>query len=505
MYPINFLRRAAERFSDSVAAVDGSSSCTYRELMGRSDALAAAFQKISGKDRPTVAILGPNCLDMLVALMAVHACGAILVPLNGRNATPELTAQINRVAPDLFVVHRQYLGKIESGDVPIVVAEGEMSSPLSMVALTKQYETCRAEWSADVSELNGIKFTGGSSGVPKGVMQSFRCLNTMISSILIAFELTEQDRYLCAAPMTHGAGSFLIPVLSRGGCVVMTSDAKASNMLDLIQAEHITATWVPPTMLYSLIDEQKRAPRKVESLRHLIWGGAPASLPRLQEAQRVFGPVVETIFGQTEAPLLLASARANEVLVESRLTSVGRINPLVDVGIFDTKGKRLRAGELGEVCARGDLLMLGYLDMPDETAKTFRDGWLRTGDIGLIDEDGFLYLKDRLRDVVISGGFNVYPSDVEAAIAAHPSVSEVVVFGIPDDYWGERVEASLECRPGHSIDPAELIDFCKSLIGSVKTPKTVHIVSSLPRSPVGKVLRREARASVMANQGTKSS
>ncbi|MBB5406342.1 acyl-CoA synthetase (AMP-forming)/AMP-acid ligase II [Paraburkholderia sp. HC6.4b] len=494
MFPINFLRHSALVCPDAVAAIDGDCRLTYKELIDRSDALAAGLQNLAGKTRPTVALLGPNSVEMLVALMAVHACGAILVPLNGRNAPPELDAQIGRAKPDVVVVHRAYLDKFTAGDRHVSVVDAYPGDARAMTLLERKHWGQRAEWSASITDINAIKFTGGSSGVPKGVLQSFRCINALVSAVVMTFELTPNDRYLCAAPMTHGAGAFILPTLSKGGRVVLTSNAAPGQLLDLMQRERVTSTWIPPTLLYKLIDEQKARPRELSRLAHLIWGGAAASPARLREALQVFGPVIETAYGQTEAPLILSAARASDMADERRLTSVGRVAPLVDVTIQDKEGNRLGPNEPGEICARGDLLMSGYLDMPEESAKAIRDGWLRTGDVGLVDEDGFLYIKDRIRDVVISGGFNVYPSDVEAVIAQHPAVSEVVVFGVPDDHWGERVEAALELREGQITTEDELIAFCKERVGSVKTPKHMRIVTSLPRSAVGKVVRREARA-----------
>lgn len=497
MFPIDFMRRTALAQPEALAALDGDRRCTYGELLARSNALAAGLQALTGKARPTIALLGPNSVQMLVALLAVHAGGSIIVPLNGRNAKPELDAQIERANPDVLIVHKAYLDKVSAGQRQVLVVDADADDPRAMAALERRHEGQAPQWQASLGDVNGIKFTGGSSGVPKGVLQSFRCINTMVSMTLIAFELTAKDRYLCAAPMTHGAGAFILPILARGGTLVITQETDPAHLLDLIQRERITSTWVPPTLLYKLIDEQKARPRDVASLAHLIWGGAPISPTRLREAQAVFGPVLETAFGQTEAPLILSCARAHELLDEKRQTSVGRISLLADVAILDKAGQRLGPNELGEICARGDLLMLGYMNMPEETAKTIVDGWLHTGDVGYLDEQGFLYLKDRIRDVIISGGFNVYPSDVEAALAQHPAVSEVVVFGVPDDHWGERVEASLELRAGLTATPDELVAFCKERVGSVKTPKHIRIVESLPRSPVGKVLRREARSAAM--------
>ncbi|MGO1500689.1 MAG: class I adenylate-forming enzyme family protein [Marinobacter sp.] len=492
MFPINFLRSAALAKPDVIAAIDGDTSCTYRSLVARSDALGSGIEAIAGKARPVVAMLGPNDMEMLVALMAIHASGSVLVPLNTRNTTYELDAQIAFANPDVLIVHKAYLDKISLFDGSVVVAGADSNDALAMTALEQKHAGRAPEWQAELGDMNSIKFTGGSSGVPKGVVQSFRCTNTMISSVLLTFDLGAEDRYLCAAPMTHGAGAFILPTLARGGCVVMTADSSPRNLLDLLEKESITATWVPPTLLYKLIDEQRNNPRKVASLEHLIWGGAAASPVRLLEARELFGPVVEVIYGQTEAPMMLAGGRSKD-LYGDRLTSVGKIGPLAEVGILDPEGRRLAANELGEICGRGDLLMNGYLQMPEETAATIRNGWLHTGDLGKMDSEGFLFVKGRIRDVVITGGFNVYPSDVEAVLAQHPAVSDCVVFGVPDDYWGERLEATVELREGFVASAEEIMSHCKELAGSVKTPKHFHMASSLPRSPVGKVLRREAR------------
>ena len=184
---------------------------------------------------------------------------------------------------------------------------------------------------------------------------------------------------------------------------------------------------------------------------------------------------------------------AAEMADDANIASVGRATLLMDVAIMDGKGNILPPGEMGEIVCRGDLMMNGYLDMPDETAKTIVDGWLHTGDAGALDERGYLFIKDRIRDMIISGGFNVYPTDVEAALVQHPAVHECIVFGVPDDKWGERVEAAIQLKPGAAFDEGGIVAFLKERVGSVKTPKKIHVAESLPRSAVGKVLRREAR------------
>ena len=218
---------------------------------------------------------------------------------------------------------------------------------------------------------------------------------------------------------------------------------------------------------------------------------------KVAEARAFFRGRFEAVYGQTEMPVVMSILTADEMADDANLASAGRITPHCEVAVMDPQGRLLGPGETGEIVGRGPLMMNGYYRMPEETAGTIVDGWLHTGDVGYLDPRGFLFIKDRLRDVIISGGFNIYPIEVEAALFRHPAVRECVVFGVPDDRWGEAVEAALELAPGAEADEEAIIAFAKELVGSVKAPKRIHISPDLPRSPVGKVVRAEARARAM--------
>ncbi len=233
------------------------------------------------------------------------------------------------------------------------------------------------------------------------------------------------------------------------------------------------------------------------ALRYLVYGGAPMRPEQIRDAQAVFGPVLCTSFGQTEAPQIITFLPPGEMHGE-RLASVGRPSLLTRVAIVDKAGNVLGAGEEGEIAVRGDLVMSGYLKAETETRKTLVDGWLRTGDAGVFDEHGFLFLRDRIRDVIITGGFNVYPGDVEVVLSAHPAVADCSVVGIPDAKWGEAVHAAVQLRPGMQVAADELIALVKRELGSVKTPKHIHVFQALPRSAVGKVLKPAVRESILS-------
>jgi fatty-acyl-CoA synthase len=498
VYPIDFLYRSFRSCPDAVAAADGASRYSYAELVTCVDALAFSYQEASGERRPRIAILGPNSCDLLIAVLATHACLGTIVPLNYRNPPAELELQIAEAGPHILVVDASCLAMLPTTSAVVMVVgeavDGAYTSVRTNVERNLGKTPTREQ--PGLSEVNGIKFTGGSTGRPKAVLQSFRCINTLVVNASVAFRFKADEKYICAAPMTHGAGTFLLPVLAAGGMVITMGSARSADLLNAMESFKATAIWVPPTLMYAMLEEQLAAPREVSSLRHFIYGGAGAALAKVEQVRRAFGDVVETSFGQTESPSVITAMTAAEFDDPRNAGSVGRACFLSEIGVMSPDGELLGPGLTGEIVARGDLLMNGYKDRPEETSRTIKDGWLHTGDVGTIDDRGYLFIKDRIRDVIISGGFNIYPSDVEAALARHPAVLECVAFGVEDGYWGERLEAAIVLKRDASVTEAELMKFAKEELGGVKAPKRIHLVEDLPRSVVGKVLRREVKNSL---------
>jgi acyl-CoA synthetase (AMP-forming)/AMP-acid ligase II len=283
--------------------------------------------------------------------------------------------------------------------------------------------------------------------------------------------------------------------------VVVLTKPDPAQLLGAIQKYRVTELFLPPTVIYRLLDiPDLRKKADFSSLEYFLYGAAPMSVEKLKLAIDVFGPVMMGGYGQTEAPTSISFLTPGEHFVsgqlapDERLASVGRPNPLVRVEIMDDANMILPAGETGEICVRGDLVMKGYYKAPERTAETIVDGWLHTGDIGHLDSDGYLHITDRKKDMIISGGFNVYPSEVEQVIWSHPAVQDCAVIGVPDAQWGEAVKAVVELNAGQLVREDELIALCKDRLGSVKAPKTIEFVDSLPRSPVGKVLKKDLRA-----------
>ncbi|HEX7008097.1 MAG TPA: AMP-binding protein [Alphaproteobacteria bacterium] len=496
MFPIGHLYRGCRRNPDGVAVEDGARTLTHRELTTRVDALAVALQAMFPGARRRIGICGHNTIEHLVALLAVYASGHVWVPLNPRNGKPELDAAIAATGLDAVIADENCLDLFSPPDCPVIVGKTDAAGAdrRTLEGLIERHLGDRPVWpKVALGDVQGIKFTGGSTGRPKGVMQSYRCVNTSIATMLRTFGFGAGDVNLCASPLTHAASHFILPILSEGGRHILLDRPKAGDILDALEDRGATTVFLPPTMIYNLMAEPGVERRAFPALRHLIYGAAPMPPERIREARALFNNTVETLYGQTEAPMLITAMTAADFADERNLASVGPGTMLSEVAIMAPDGTVLPPGETGEIVTRGDLVMNGYLDMPEETAKTIVDGWLYTGDVGYLDERGYLYIKDRLRDVIISGGFNVYPSDVEAALVQHRAVYECVVFAAPDPKWGERVEAAVQLHPGATATAEELIAFAKERVGSVKAPKTIHLVPDLPRSAVGKVLRREVK------------
>jgi acyl-CoA synthetase (AMP-forming)/AMP-acid ligase II len=306
--------------------------------------------------------------------------------------------------------------------------------------------------------------------------------------------------------MTHTTGLLSMPATARGGAVVVLSKPDPALMLGAIAKHRVTELFLPPTVIYRLLDIPDLGSKvDFSSLKYLMYGAAPMSVEKLKLAIQVIGPVLMGGYGQTEAPGSIAYLTPDEHLVagavapDERLSSVGRPNPMVHVEIMDDQNRILPQGETGEICVKGDLVMKGYYKAPEKTAETIVNGWLHTGDMGHIDAEGCLHITDRKKDMIISGGFNVYPVQVEQVLWSHPAVQDCAVIGVPDPKWGEAVKAVVELNQGMSVSAEELIALCKDKLGSVMTPKTVDFVAQLPRSPAGKVLKKDLRAAYWQN------
>src|SRR5262245_6104766 len=488
---VEALSRARRLFANDVAVVSGTALPTHAETWSRCRWLAGCLGRLGVQPGDRVAILALNCHQYLEVYLAVPASGRVVVPLNTRHAEPELRYALEDAGTRLLITDRD----------PGALAK----SVEQVVSLPDDYERLlatapEADLGVGVTEdtLAGLFYTGGTTGASKGVMLSHRNLMANTVHWLVATQQGPEDVFLVMAPMFHAAGSVAaLATVWLGGRQVILPGFDPVTALEAIGAERVTITLGVPTMLAALAEEQLARPREVETVRSIIHGGSPIATEVVRRAHAAF-PRAELmhLYGATEMAPLATALRHEETLIDGDLArSCGRAVAGVDVRIVDQGGRELPPGEIGEVVVRGPNGMPGDWNKPEGTAVVCRDGWHRSGDLGFVDAAGYLFLVDRAKDMIISGGENVYSTEVEEVLYQHPAVLEAAVFGVPDAKWGEAVHAIVVPRAGQAVAPVDLIAFCRERIAAYKVPKQIDLRDEpLPKSGPGKVLKRELRA-----------
>lgn len=340
-----------------------------------------------------------------------------------------------------------------------------------------------------------IAYTGGTTGRPKGVIGTARTMATMTQIQLAEWEWPQAPRFLMCTPLSHAGAAFFVPTVVKGGCLYVLPRFDPAEVLKAIEKFRISATMLVPSMLYALLDHPDSRTRDLSSLETVYYGASAINPTRLAEAIERFGPIFAQYYGQSEAPMVI-SYLPKGAHVGGRLASCGRPSPFLRTVLLGDDGRRVAPGEAGEICVAGGLLAGGYWNLPEATAETFRDdGWMHTGDVARADDEGYWYIVDRTKDMIVTGGFNVYPREVEDVIATHPEVAQVAVIGTPDDRWGEAVTALVVARSELTADVvAEIQQLVKDAKGSVQVPKQVLAIDSIPLTGLGKPDKLALRA-----------
>jgi acyl-CoA synthetase (AMP-forming)/AMP-acid ligase II len=499
---------------DDPASTGPSTSFTYDEVFWMSHRIAGSLHDRGIPPGSPIAVCSPNASIAFVCVLGILRAGCAWVGINPRNPPVDNVAMLGHTGCRVAFVDTSatdLLSLLTNGGLTNGGLTSQGSTVGEIVTIDRPWPG--ATWLGDL--LDGerqlapepetgdddpaILFsTGGTTGRAKAVIQTNRVIEAMTACFHLSFPAAEPPVHLVAAPMTHGAGLFCIPLLAGGATTVVQAGVKASAVLEAIERHAVTHLFLPPTAIYSLLDSPDRFRHDYSSLRYFLYGAAPMSVERLKEAIATFGPVMTQAYGQAEAPLFLTVLTPEDhrrgLRDGSRLLwSCGRPPLLSQLAIMDGTGALLGPGERGEIVARGPLVMKGYHRAPEETAAVSTHGWHHTGDVGYRDVDGYFYIVDRNKDMIVSGGVNVYPAEVEQVIWGHPAVADCSVIGVPDPRWGEAVKAVVELKPGRFVDEEELIARCKAALGSTKAPKSVEFRATLPRSPNGKVLRRAIR------------
>jgi fatty-acyl-CoA synthase len=496
----NALNLAGEAPLIQMAGEEPLSVRTVRDLTSRH---MQALARLGVGKGVKIAMLSSNRVEVLIVGLAAQILGACMVALHPMGAVDDYAyiledAGIEIVVfdPDKMLARASALHERLGARVRLV---GFGPNPYGddLGALARR-ETAGRLVAAEVEghDMARFSYSGGTTGRPKGMWSDYRSGQAMSAMVMADWEWPVQPRTLVCAPLSHIGGALLGPTMLKGGSLVVLPGFDAGTVLQAIQDYRINCAMFVPTMIYALLDHPRLDDFDLSSLETVFYGASLISPSRLNEAIKRIGPVFSQFYGQGEAPMTVTVMRRADHLVDdmTRLASCGRPSAFTEVALLDDDCRPVADGEPGEICVRGPLVICGYHNRPEETAAAFAGGWLHTGDVAIRSPDGFLRIVDRKKDMIITGGFNVYPREVEDVLSSHPAVAQAAVIGVRDEKWGEAVKAVIVLRPGASVDKADLIALVRERKGAVHAPKSVDFLDAVPQTPVGKPDKKALRA-----------
>ena len=485
----DMIRTAARRYVNQIALSCEGEELSFKQFDEATDRLGNGLLAMGLVPGDRVAAMMGNSIECLVVYYALAKSGLVRVPLNLREARAEHEYKLN------YSGARALLTSQASSDLPceITVAGAELTKLIA----TGPSGACAVE--RDMEAPLRLGFTGGTTGKPKAVVLTTRGEVAEVTNFLIDLlpALSPADTMLHAAPIAHASGAFFLPHWLRGAKQVVMTKFDAATFFEVAQRERATVTFVVPTML-SMLLELPEASRPKLAFRRLCYGAAPMAPALLERGIEAFGSVFAQTYGQAESPMVITCLKPEE---HHRIGSAGRPYTLVEAKIFDEDDNEVPAGQPGEIVCRGLQLMSHYWERPEETAKAMRGGWLHTGDIGICDVDGYFQIIDRKNDMLITGGYNVYPREVEDQLMTVPGVTAAAVVGLPDAHWGDRVHAVIS--GASALDGEAVLALCKGKLAGYKMPKVVEVWDELPKSTAGKILRRVVRDQIIARDAAK--
>ncbi|MFH1061079.1 MAG: long-chain-fatty-acid--CoA ligase [Pseudomonadota bacterium] len=503
----DILRRTAGRTPDKTALIMEQSSLTYGQLNRRVNRLAHALlaQGLQTGDR--VAVYTHNCLEFYEIYLALCKSGGVLVPINNLLREHELTRDLAYVRPRFIIYQAEFapmvakvMASTPSLEKAICLGAGGQAGHLDYERLMAGASEDEPEVAIDENDLMSIFLTSGTTGRPKGAMRTHRhnCLNALAAAVELG--LTPDDRVLLLFPFFHVTLEDRFCHLLRGNTIVIRREGSfnAAEVLGLLAEHRISICQFVPTMINTMLQEKDIESYDLSSLRLILYAAAPMPVELLKAALQRFKCGFMQFYGQTETGPMTTVLRPEDHRMASeadvgRLASCGQSSLLFETRLVDTQDREVPVGEVGELAVRSEAMTRGYWDLSEETDRLLAGGWLHTGDFARRDEDGFIYIVDRKNDMIISGGKNIYPREVEETLYGHPAVLEASVIGVPDPHWGESVKAVVVLKPGMDATAQDLISFCKANLASYKKPSTIEFRDALPKSATGKILKRMLR------------
>ncbi|MES0836912.1 AMP-binding protein [Nocardiopsis tropica] len=502
----SYLTRSACHWPEAEALVSGDRRWSYLALEREANRLASALLARGCTPGTAVATLSGNRGELVVAEMALCKTGCLRVPVSTRLAAAEIEHVLLDARVRLVLVDAANLPTVRAivdsraPDCLVVVLDGNAGDALGYAALLAEGDPGPVAVDLDEDSPAVLNFTSGSTGTLKAAVQTVgnRLSNMRKLAMNPQGSTGPGSVYLAPGPITHASGMGILGCFFRGAAVVVLPAFDTEAYLDVLERERVTHTFLVPVMLNMVLASPTARSRDLSRLSSVTIGGAPVSPARLRDAVELFGPVVNQGYGQGETTSAITFLTSEDVLrgIESDpelLLSCGRPVFDTEVRVVDDGGNTLPAGEVGQILARGPDCVREYFHAEEATAETFRDGWVRTGDLGFFRRDGYLFIVDREKDMIISGGYNVYCTEVEAALYEHPAVFETCVVGVPDERWGETVKAFVTLRPGAAATGDELREFCATRLSRVKLPRIVEFAERIPRNRNGKIDRRALR------------
>jgi fatty-acyl-CoA synthase len=518
MRNIDYFDRQATLHPDRLVLIAGDERYTYAEMQDWSHRLAGAMIAAGLKRQEPVAVMSPNDKGVLIALLGLWRADATWIPVNTRNAIDANIVYLNYVRAAWLFYHsieREDARRIKA-EVPTIhtmicidAPDGEYPSlEAFMLPAGSPRVPDAGDPTGNGEDLVAIIATGGTTGPAKGVRVLNRSWGTMLETIGNVMRCDDLSPvFLATAPLTHAAGPFTMAGIAMGATIVVLPGFDAEKVMDAFGRYRVTHLFLPPTAVYTMLAHPKVREYDYSSLRYFLLAGSAVSPEKLRDMVEIFGPVMCQSYGQTEFHLVATWLSPADVAAAARgdhperLASCGRQSYSVRVELMDDDGNILPTGEVGEIVGRGGICGGGYFEMPEASAEAWQHGWHHTGDVGRRDEHGYYYIVDRKKDMIVTGGFNVFSAEVEAVVTEVPGVRECAVIGVPDEKWGEAVTAIVVVDPAAAPSEKAIIDHCKARIGSVKAPKHVHIRDAIPRTPVGKFDKKAMRAEFWAGKG----